>query len=138
MAKTRSTARRLAVRMARVCAENRCADVAVLDLRKLSPVTDFFVLATGTSDRQMRTVAHRAAQEGKELGDKPFGVEGVGPHPGGADHAQWILIDYVDVVVHVFTAESRKYYDLELLWGDATRIDWKRGWTPRDADDEAG
>ena len=137
MAKRRSTARRLAVAMARVCAENRCRDVAVLDLRKLSPVTDFFVVATGTSARQMRAASRRVVEAGKELGDKPFGVEGV-DSSGGADDARWLLVDYVNVVVHVFTDESRTYYDLDLLWGDATRIDWKRGWKPRDTDDETG
>ena len=133
MAKRKSTARRLAIAMARVCAENRCRNVVVLDLRKLSPVTDFFVLATGTSARQMRTAAERTVQAGKELGERPFGVEGVAPRQG-ADGARWALIDYVDVIVHVFTDESRTYYDLELLWGDAPRIDWQKGWTPREAD----
>ena len=85
MAKRTRTARSLAVRMARVCAENRCRDVAVLDLRKLSPVTDFFVVATGTSARQMRAVSRRVVEAGKELGDKPFGVEGVDSSAGADD-----------------------------------------------------
>ena len=130
MAKRQATARRLAIAMARVCAENRCREVAVLDLRKLSPVTDFFVLATGTSARQMRAVADWAVRAGRDLGEKPFGVEGADPAEG-TDAARWLLVDYVDVVVHVFTDESRRYYDLELLWGDAPRIDWQRGWKPR-------
>jgi len=137
MAKRTRTARSLAVRMARVCAENRCRDVTVLDLRKLSPVTDFFILATGTSTRQMRTAVQRTVDEGKELGEKPFGVEGITSGRTAAD-AQWLLIDYVNVVVHVFTDESRTYYDLELLWGDAPRVDWKKGWTPRETDDQPG
>ena len=136
MAKPRSIARRVAVRMAQVCAENRCRDVVVLDLRELSPVTDFFVLATGTSARQMRTAAARAVDAGGELGQKPFGVEGI-ESGEGADAARWMLIDYVDVVVHVFTDESRRYYDLELLWGDASRVNWQRGWKPRQNDDAA-
>ncbi|HUU11874.1 MAG TPA: ribosome silencing factor [Phycisphaerae bacterium] len=130
MAKRQMTARRLAIAMARVCAENRCREVAVLDLRKLSPVTDFFVLATGTSARQMRAVAEWAVRTGRDLGEKPFGVEGADPAEG-ADASRWLLVDYVDVVVHVFTDESRRYYDLELLWGDAPRVDWQRGWKPR-------
>ena len=116
--------------MARVCAENRCRDVAVLDLRKLSPVTDFFVVATGTSARQMRSVANRAVDAGRDLGQRPFGVEGE-ETAEGPEASRWILVDYVDVVVHVFTPDSRGYYDLELLWGDAPRVDWRRGWKPR-------
>jgi len=117
--------------LARVCAEQRCRDVVVLDLRRLSPVTQFFVIATGTSPRQMRTAAHYAAEGGEALGETPFGVEGLEPAPG-ADEARWILIDYIDVVVHIFSDEARAYYDLDLLWGDAPRIDWQRGWKPRE------
>ena len=125
-----SPARRLAVALARTCAENRCREVAILDLRGLSPVTDFFVLATGTSARQMRSAAERVVQAGKDLGQRPFGVEGR-ETTEGPEAARWMLVDYVNVVVHIFTTESRGYYDLELLWGDAPRIDWKRGWRPR-------
>jgi len=130
MAKRKLTSRALAVAMARTCAENRCRDVTVLDLRKLSPVTDFFVLATGTSARQMRAVSERAIDAGEDLGQKPFGVEGHETMEG-SDVSRWLLVDYFDVVVHVFTPESRGYYDLELLWGDAPRVDWKKGWKPR-------
>ena len=129
-----SHARRLAIALARTAAENRCRDVVVLDLRKLSPVTDFFVLATGTSARQMRSAAERAVEAGEELGEEPFSVEGT-EVAEGTQAGRWVLIDYFDVVVHVFTDESRRYYDLELLWGDAPRINWAKGWKPRpDAD----
>jgi len=121
----RTTARRLAVALARTCSENRCRDVVVLDLRRLSPVTDYFVVATGTSDRQMRAAADHAGEAARELGERPFSIEGV---EGG----WWVLQDYVEVVLHVFTDESRKYYDLDLLWGDAPRVDWKKGWNPRE------
>ena len=136
------TARRLAVALARCCGENRCRDVVVLDLRRLSPVTDFFILATGTSARQMRAVAHRLIEAGQTLGQKLFGIEGLDPRAsqrstasqsgiGIAETGSWVLVDYVDVVTHIFTEASRRYYDLELLWGDAPRIDWTRGWRPR-------
>ena len=130
MAKRKLTTRALAVTMARTCAENRCRDVTVLDLRKLSPVTDFFVLATGTSARQMRAVSERTIDAGEELGQRPFGVEG-DETMEGTEASRWILVDYVDVIVHVFTPQSRGYYDLELLWGDAPRVDWRKGWRPR-------
>jgi ribosome-associated protein len=128
--RTINPARRLAIAVARVCAENRCREVTILDLRGLSPVTNFFVLATGTSARQMHSAADRAVQAGRELGQRPFGVEGLRAAEG-VEASRWVLVDYVDVVVHVFTGESRKYYDLELLWGDAPRVNWQRGWRPR-------
>jgi len=120
------TSRRLAVALARTCAENRCRDVVVLDLRRLSPVTDFFVLATGTSDRQMRAAAGHARDAAEALDERPFGFE-------GADSGRWVLQDYVEVVLHLFNDESRRYYDLELLWGDAPRVNWQKGWHPREA-----
>lgn len=126
----KTTSRHLAVTLARACAENRCRDVTVLDVRGLSPVTDFFVLATGTSARQMRSVAERVVDAGKEIGQRPFGVEGT-KSSEGPDAVRWVLVDFVDVVVNVFTGDSRTYYDLELLWGDAPRINWQRGWKPR-------
>jgi len=134
MAKRKTDARRLAVHVARVCAENRCRDVAVLDLSGLSPVTDFFVIATGTSPRQMRAAAHYAAEAGEALGQTPLGVEGL-ESTGEEDEARWMLVDYVDVVVHLFSGQSRSYYDLDLLWGDAPRVDWQEGWTPRQDED---
>ena len=121
----KGTSRRLAVALARTCAENRCRDVVVLDLRRLSPVTDFFVLATGTSDRQMRAAAGHARDAAKAIGERPFGFE-------GADSGRWVLQDYVEVILHLFNDESRRYYDLELLWGDAPRVPWQRGWKPRE------
>jgi len=128
--RTTSPGRRLAVALARVCAENRCRDVVVLDVRGLSPVTDFFVLATGTSPRQMRSVVSRVEDAGRDLKQKPFGVEGTETRDQTAD-TRWILIDYVDVVINVFCDESRHFYDFELLWGDAPRVNWQRGWKPR-------
>ena len=135
MAQSNSQARRLAVHLARVCAENRCREVAVLDLSDLSPVTDFFVIATGTSPRQMRAVAHVVAEAGEELDQKAWGVEGLESTQEDED-ARWVLVDYVDVVVHLFSADSRAYYDLDLLWGDAPRVDWQEGWTPGQESEE--
>ena len=92
----------------------------LLDLRRLSPVTDFFVIATGTSDRQMMSLAHEMADlAAKSLGGKPLSI-------GGLTQPTWVLIDCVDVVVHLFDEEHRSYYDLEMLWGDAPRVRWER------------
>ncbi len=112
-----SAADELAVEAARLAAEQHCEDVVVLDLRGLSPVTDFFVICTGTSDRQMRAVADSIEDHAEMRGHTRLGR-------AGYDTAQWVLLDFVDVVVHLFDAERRSYYDLEMLWGDAKRIEW--------------
>ncbi len=108
-----------AIEVARIAHDNKCDDVIAFDLRGISPVTDYTVICTGTSDRQMRAVMDMMMEYGRKVGERPFGH-------CGEDTAAWIVIDYVDVVVHIFDKPSRDYYDLELLWGDAPRIDWAR------------
>ena len=87
-------------------------DVTVLDLRGLSSATDFFLIATGTSDIHVRSIAEYIMEELKRDGVRPDHVEGV---RGG----RWVLIDYIDFVVHVFHPAAREFYQLERLWGDA-------------------
>ena len=99
----------------KLAAELNCTDIVMLDLKGKSPATDYFVIATGTSGRQMRTVADEINQHARKYGIQRFGR-------AGYEQARWILMDYVDVVVHIFDAEYRDYYDLELLWGDAKRL----------------
>lgn len=110
-------ARDFAVATARVADSRHCTDIVVLDLAGRSPATDYFVIATGTSDRQMRTVADEISEAARRVGMQRFGR-------AGYDQARWILLDFVDVVVHLFDAEYREYYDLDLLWGDAERIEF--------------
>lgn len=105
--------------VARLAAENRAEDVVILDLRNLSAISDFFVIATGTSDRQMRAVADAVEEYGRGIGQRVFGRSGY-------ENATWVLVDYVDVVLHLFDAQRRQYYDLELLWGDAPRVEWEQ------------
>ena len=100
-------------------ADNKCEEVLVLDLKGRSPVTDYFVIATGTSDRQMHSVATDLADFGKQHGNAPW-------HAAGMDSSDWVVLDFVDVVVHIFDASHRRYYDLELIWGEAPRIRWQR------------
>jgi ribosome-associated protein len=119
--------RAFAVAAARVAAERHCTDVAVLDLRGKSPATDYFVICTGTSDRQMRTVADEISQVARDMGQQRFGR-------AGYDQARWILLDYVDVVIHIFDEEYRDYYDLELLWGDAERLEIDQEQSDTDAE----
>jgi len=117
--KTKDVARKLAVEAARLAHHGNCTDVVVLDLRKISPVTDYFVIATGTSDRQMRSVADDISEHGQSVGQNVW-------HVAGAETAEWILLDFVDVVVHLFDRQHREYYDLELIWGEAPKVRWRR------------
>ncbi len=102
---------------AQIAADNHTEDIVILDLRGLSSVADFFVIGTGTSDRQIRATSDEIAEFGRTHEHELFGV-------CGYETATWLLADFVDVVVHLFDAEKRRYYDLELLWGDAPRIEW--------------
>jgi len=106
-----------AIEAARIAGTLNCTDIVILDLKGVSPATDYFVIATGTSDRQMRTVADDACEAGHKIGFNRFGR-------AGYEKGKWILIDFVDVVVHVFDKEYRGFYDLELLWGDAKQVKW--------------
>ncbi len=118
MAKRRvAIAKELALAAANIAAGRHCSDIVVMDLRGISPATDYFVIVTGTSDRQMRTVADEISEAAKKQGMKRFGR-------AGYEQARWILLDFIDVVIHIFDSEYRDYYDLELLWGDAKRIDY--------------
>ena len=117
-ANTDIAARELAVQAARIAHGDNAENVLVLDLRKISPVTDYFVIATGTSDRQLRSICEEISAFGKANGQRVWQV-------AGRDSADWIVMDFVDVVVHLFVQELRTYYDLELLWGEAPQIDWR-------------
>jgi ribosome-associated protein len=109
-------ARAFALDAARIALELHCRDSVVLDLKGTSPATDFFVIATGTSDRQMRTVIDEISVTGKQAGFSRFGR-------AGYDQARWILLDFVNVVIHVFDSEYRDFYDLENLWGEAEQLE---------------
>ena len=105
----------LALAIAKVAADTRCTNVIVLDVSHVSPVTDFFVIATGTSARQMRSVCDDCIDEARTVGYKPMSATGY-------DGSNWICVDLIDVVLHVFTDEARAFYDLENLWSDAQRV----------------
>jgi len=91
--------------------------VVVLDVSSVSPLTDYFVIATGTSGRQMRAVADDLKELGRSAGYSHHRFDGY-------DSANWVLVDFVDVVIHLFTEEARHYYDLENLWGDARIVEF--------------
>lgn len=111
--------RKLAVEAARLAQDRNCEETLVLDLRELGAVTNYFVIATGTSDRQIRSLAEEIERLGESMGQRVW-------HVAGRESATWIVLDFVDVVVHLFTAELRAYYDLEMIWGDAPRVRWRR------------
>ena len=101
--------------------EKNAVDPVVLDLRGLSDVCDMFVLATGTSSVQVKALAKHVHDELLAAGHRPAGVEGM-------QDGRWALLDFVDVVVHVFRPETREYYQLDRLWGDARRLDLAPAW----------
>jgi ribosome-associated protein len=107
---------RLARLAARVAEETRGSDLVILDLRALTPVVDYFVIATGTSRRQMHAMADEIETVvARELEDDKRGAEGY-------EEGRWIVLDYGDVMVHLFDPEARGYWDLEGLWSDAERV----------------
>jgi ribosome-associated protein len=103
---------------ARVAFENKARDIVVLDLRGITPLYDFFVLATGASRRQIHTITEEIDAALREQGDQRLSVEGY-------EASTWVVQDYGDVMVHVFNPHTREYYALEDLWADAGRINWE-------------
>jgi ribosome-associated protein len=118
-AATAVSSRDLAVEAARAASGKQARDVTVMEMRDLLVITDYFVIASGGSDRQVRTIAEEAERALRELGVKPVRRE-------GEREGRWVLLDYVDLVIHVFVEEERDYYDLERLWADAPRVGWER------------
>jgi ribosome-associated protein len=96
----------------------RGKETLVLDLTEVTPIVDYFVISTGSSGRQMRAVADEVRRIMRSTGSRPRSVE-------GENDANWILHDFGDIVLHVFSPAARKLYDLEHLWADAPRVDWK-------------
>ena len=109
-------ARRLAAAAARVALDNNGQNVMVIDVSGQSAEFDLFVLATGTSRRQLHAISEQIDDVlQKELGDRRLGIEGY-------EESRWIVLDYGSVIVHLFDDETRDYYDLESLWADGKRI----------------
>jgi ribosome-associated protein len=102
----------LARRIARLIWEKKGADLTIMDLRKLTGVTDFFVLCTVDSDPQARAIMDHLSEQLRGEAVKPWHVE-------GTTGSKWLLLDFVNVVVHIFRPDARSFYGLERLWGDA-------------------
>jgi ribosome-associated protein len=92
-------------------------DLVVLDVRQATSFTDYFIIATGQNARQVQAIADEITQRLKRDGELPSSLEGY-------QNAEWVLIDYGDFVVHIFSPKARVYYDLERLWRDAKPVNW--------------
>ncbi len=104
---------------AQTAEENRGTNIVILDLRELTSMFDFFVLATGTSRRQLHAMSEEIDHALEDrMGDRRLGIEGY-------EESRWILLDYGDLVVHLFESETREYYGLEQLWGHAKRVPYQ-------------
>lgn len=96
--------------------DRKATEVTVLDLRKADAFTDFFVVCTGSNARQVNAIGDAVEHTLKQSGRRPSHVE-------GSERAEWVLLDYFDFIVHVFSPAARAFYGLERLWGNAKRID---------------
>ena len=103
---------------AKVAADNKATNVVVLDMRPVTRLFDYFVIATGASRRQIHAIAEDVDAALRGVGDTRMGIEGY-------EASKWVVQDYGDVVVHVFDQDTRDYYGLEDLWADAPRVDWE-------------
>ena len=106
----------LAREAARLALDKKATDAVLLDLRELAAVSDYFVIVSAASEVQVKAIADHVEDRLREKGLKPWHVE-------GREGRHWMLLDYIDVVVHVFHEKTREYYLLERLWGDAKKIE---------------
>jgi ribosome-associated protein len=109
---------RAVVLAVRAAEDRKATDIVVLDLREIASFTEYFVLATGANPRQVQAIADAVEEQLRATGKRPI-------HTEGYSSAEWILLDYGDFIVHVFSSASRRFYDLERLWRDAERREIK-------------
>lgn len=107
---------RLAKIAARAAAENKGQDIVLLDVSKQTPIFDYFVIATGTSRRQLHAISDEIDHALEDTGEKRLSSSGY-------DESKWIVLDFGGVLVHLFDEETRTFYDLESLWADSPRVD---------------
>lgn len=117
--KGETPAHSFAVDAARLLRDDKCEDVVVLDVRGMSQITDYVVIGSGTSERQMRSILRHVEEIGGTRGFQAF-------RTNTDERASWVLVDFVDVVVHLFEPNTRAHYDLETLWPEAKRLEWER------------
>lgn len=103
---------------ARAASDIKANDILILDMRKIFTLTDFFVIVSGNSDRQVSRIQREVEERLLKKGAKAYRRE-------GERYKRWIVLDYVDIVVHIFLQEEREYYNIERLWRDAPRLEWE-------------
>lgn len=108
----------IAILCARIADNKKAEDIFVFDVHNLTFITDFFVICSGFNNRQLQSIAGEIEEKLHSYGIHWVGMEGY-------SDARWILMDYGDVIVHLFDRDMRHFYDLELLWGDARKLSWK-------------
>ncbi|MGR3310424.1 MAG: ribosome silencing factor [Candidatus Brocadiales bacterium] len=108
----------VAIYCAQLADEKKAADIVVLDVGKLTFIADCFVICSGINKRQLQSIANDIEGKLTALGIHRLGIEGL-------NDAKWVLLDYGEVIVHLFDKETRMFYDLELLWGDAPKVKWQ-------------
>lgn len=111
--------RTFAVNAARLMADRHCEDIRLIDVRGLSQVCDYVLIGSGTSERQMRSVAKELEDFGDEQNNRAY-------RSSRDEGGTWIVIDFIDVVAHLFEPNQRAYYDMEGLWSDGQTIEWER------------
>ncbi|HEX8091190.1 MAG TPA: ribosome silencing factor [Blastocatellia bacterium] len=103
---------------ARAASDKKATDIVLLDLREIASFTEFFLICTGANPRQVQAISNSVEEGLRKAGKRPLHIEGY-------SSAEWILLDYGDFIVHVFSGASRRFYDLERLWRDAKRVEIK-------------
>ena len=113
------TPRQLALLAAETCDDKKAKEIIVLDVRKITTISDYFIICSTSNERQARAISDDLRVRMREIGKRELGVEGV------AD-GRWVLQDFADIVVHVFHESQREFYDIEGLWADAKTVKWKK------------
>jgi len=112
------TAEQMAVDAARAADDKKATEVRIMDMRDTLGITDYFVLASGRNDRQVKRIRDAIEEKLREQGVKPARRE-------GERFGRWVLLDYIDFVVHIFLDEEREFYSLERLWGNVPLVEWR-------------
>jgi ribosome-associated protein len=107
-----------ALKIAKILHDKKASDIKILELKDLTIITDYFVICSADSTTQVKAITEYIEETMADEGLKPFSIEGF-------NYAHWVLMDYGDVIVHIFIEETRLYYDLERLWLDAPRIQFE-------------
>jgi len=115
----KETPRQLALIAAEICDDKKAKDIVILDVRKVTTISDYFIICSTSNERQARAIAEDLRLKMRELGKREMGVEGM-------QDGRWVLQDFADIVLHVFHESQREFYDIEGLWADAKQVRWKK------------